>query len=485
MTGETLSQFLARHAAAKPVSFHMPGHKGAAIYRENGYGSFLDDLMNWDITEIPGADNLFQPESVLAQVMTRYAKLYDVEQSYLLVNGSSGGLIAAILAAVGRGGKLIMARNCHKSIFNALVLGDIEPVYARPEVIAEYGIQGAISPAEIARCIAQAPDATAVILPSPNYYGICSDIAAIAEVCHQAGKTLIVDEAHGAHLRFFQQWAADGGYPLPAEAQGADAVIVSIHKTLASFTQTAALHLCSDRIDRHELENCLQMLESSSPSYPLMVSLEVNADLLERRGAALIHQWRENIDWFYAQAAKLPGLRVMSHPLLDRTKLNLDLSACGLDGNALETALMKRGIFVELVTGNIVMAMTGIGNRREDYVRLIDALQEIAAEAEITVKPNRQFAMDKNRPLPAQPPQPAALTLRLRRGPVPAQKVWIPIDEAAGRICAAAVIPYPPGIPIICPGEIYQQEIIDYVKACRAAGEKVIGIDSAGRVACG
>ena len=157
--------------------------------------------MDCDITEIPGADNLFQTEGIIAETMAKYRALYEVEQSYLLINGSSGGLIAAILTAVSKGGKLVMARNCHKSIFNALQLGDITPIYAYPETLEAYGVLGGISADEIARCLDENPEAEAVILPSPNYYGICSDIRAIAKVTHDRGKVLIVDQAHGAHLK--------------------------------------------------------------------------------------------------------------------------------------------------------------------------------------------------------------------------------------------------------------------------------------------
>ena len=174
-----IRQFLEEHAALEPVSFHMPGHKGSRIYRENGYGEFLDIIMDCDITEIPGADNLFQTESIIAETMEKYRQLYDVKKSYLLVNGSSGGLISAILATVGRGKKLVMARNCHKSVFNALSLSDIAPVYAYPEIIDEFGVLGGISAQEIAKCLDENQEADAVLIPSPNYYGICSERTAI------------------------------------------------------------------------------------------------------------------------------------------------------------------------------------------------------------------------------------------------------------------------------------------------------------------
>lgn len=470
---QTLTHFLSEHKEKNPVSFHMPGHKGSAIYREHGYGEFLDSIMDCDITEIPGADNLFQTEGVLKETMNRYKSMYGTKESYLLVNGSSGGLIAAILASVPKGGKLIMARNCHKSIFNALSLGDISPVYAYPETVKEYGILGSVSPEEIARCLEEHPDAAAVILPSPNYYGICSDVAAIAEVVHARGKILIIDQAHGAHLNFFSKYGLQG-FPAAAEASGADLVINSIHKTLASFTQTALLNLCSDRVDKYDLEDRLQAIESSSPSYPMMASLDINADLLERCGRKLMTEWAENLEWFYERAEKeVPGLVIMRHAMLDHTKLNLDMSAYGLDGNQLEELLMEKNIFVELVTGNILMCMTGIGNKRCDFEKLLEALKEIAGNRSGQLNPQQK------------PEQPEAVTKTLKLEKIPVRKERIPLEKAVGRVCASSVIPYPPGIPIVCPGEVFDEEVTRYIKERRQAGEKVIGVDELGRVAVG
>ena len=478
---KTITKFLTEHADRKPVSFHMPGHKGSRIYRENGYGDFLDKIMDCDITEIPGADNLFQTEGIIAETMKRYEKLYGVKKSYLLVNGSSGGLIAAILACVRPGGKLIMARNSHKSIFNALGLASIEPVYAYPEEAEGCGILGEITAEEVARCIDENPEAEAVILPSPNYYGICSDIKAIAEEVHKRGKVLIVDQAHGAHLKFFGKYggagaALCGAFPESAEEQGADIVINSIHKTLASFTQSALLNLCSDRVKPFLLEDKLQTIESSSPSYPMMATLDINADLLENAGERLIRQWADNLDYFYAEAGKIPGLSVLMPKNLDRTKLNIDMSAYGINGNQLEEMLMERDIFIELVTGNIVMCMTGIGNTRRDYERLLEALSEIAAQQRGVAEKRGEFKKAE---------QPQVLTRILEQRAVPVEKVFVPLKEAAGRVCASSIIPYPPGIPIVCPGEVIDEDVLEYIRERREAGEKVIGLTAEGTVCVG
>ncbi len=464
-------EFLLKHADKKPVSFHMPGHKGSEIYRRLGYDIWLDRFMDCDITEIPGADNLFQAEDVLKDIQDRYASLYNCGNSYLLVNGTSGGLIAAILASVPAGKSLIMAKNCHKSIFNALTLGNIRPVYLYPEIDDEYGISGAINPEDVSRLLAENPDAAAVILPSPNYYGICSDIRAIADIVHDAGKLLIVDQAHGAHLHFFHKFGYGRNFPESAESSGADIVVCSTHKTLASLTQSAILNLCSDRVDRYVLEDKLQAVQSSSPSYVLMASLDINAQLLQNHGPHLINEWRENLDWFYREAAKIKGLGIMKAGMMDDTKINLDMSAYGITGSRLEKLLMQKGIYTELNTGNILMCMTGIGNIRSDFEKLCSALEEIASE-------HAMAGISKHR-------NKVVIPKGGRIHPVPLYKEYVNLDEAAGRICAGSVIPYPPGIPFVCPGEEISKETCEYIRALREAGEKVIGVNDKGQVLVG
>lgn len=462
-----VTRFLLEHAGKRPVSFHMPGHKGSDIYRKYGHDAFLDNFIDCDITEIPGADNLFQTEGIIRETAEKYRKLYDVKKSYLLINGTSGGLIAAILASVPQGKKLVMARNCHKSVFNALTLGGIEPVYAYPSMVEEYGISGPIEPEEIARCLDENPDAEAVILPSPNYYGICSDIKEIADEVHTRGKILIVDQAHGAHLKFM------AGRPLAAEECGADIVVNSTHKTLCSFTQSAVLNYNSDRVEQYVLEDKLQAVQSTSPSYLLMASLDINADILKEHGEELFSAWQTNIEDFYAKAAAVKGLKLMEVPgAMDKTKINIDMSHYGIDGNRLEEILMEKGIFAELVTGNILMCMTGIGNTAEDYGKLLDVLSDIAKrEAAEGSTVNAEGKEDPDR---------GGAALWMKRRPlhdIPKKKQHVPLDESDGLICASSIIPYPPGIPFVCPGEKIGREEIEYIKLLRGRGEKVIGVD--------
>ncbi|MGX8773610.1 MAG: aminotransferase class I/II-fold pyridoxal phosphate-dependent enzyme [Bacillota bacterium] len=487
-----MKEFLLDHADRDPVSFHMPGHKGSAFFRKYGYGEFLDRFVDCDVTEIPGADNLFQAEGIIKGVMERYARLYDVRNSFLLINGSSGGLIASVMASVRPGGKLIMARNCHKSVFNALTLAGVSPVYAQPEFIDEYGISGAVPVEEIVRCMDENPDAEAVILPSPNYYGICSDIESIAKSVHARDKVLIVDQAHGAHLHFFHKFGFGEGMPKSAEESGADLVIGSIHKTLASLTQSAILNHNTDRVSKYVLEDKLQMIESTSPSYVLMSFLDINAEILEKHGAQAMGEWRRALDEFYVKLRQISDLRIMGDGgsataagSMDLTKVNIDMGAYCIDGAALEQELMKYDIFSELYAGNVLMLMTGIGNTAEHFDRTIVALKDIAARHEadhhirrtgVSLGSGADSTNGKSRFR-----APAAGKLN----PIPVDKELVPLDDAAGRICASSIIPYPPGIPFVCPGEEITEEMIAYVKALRDGGEKVIGLTDRSEVIVG
>ncbi|HML37627.1 MAG TPA: aminotransferase class I/II-fold pyridoxal phosphate-dependent enzyme [Bacillota bacterium] len=474
-----VQDFLISHAKGNPVSFHMPGHKGSAIYKRFGFNEFLENYMDCDVTEIIGADNLFQTEGILKEAQDAYAGLYDSNRSYLLVNGTSGGILAAILASVPKGKKLIMARNCHKSVFNALTLADIQPLYAYPELIQEYGISGAIPPGEIEKLLEDNPDAEAVILPSPNYYGICSDIEAIAEIVHRYDKILIVDQAHGAHLKMFSKFGVRG-LPKSAEESGADIVINSIHKTLASYTQSAVLNLNSDRVSSYAIEDKLQCVESTSPSYLLMASLDINAGILKDHGPLLMKEWADNLDYFYEEAGKIQDLEFIGKvPGMDWTKLNFSLGKLGITGDELENMLLEYGIFIELYTGDLVMCMTGIGNTRTDMERLVGALREISEN-------RRKNGFGEKEPGKKENDNKHLLAFkRSTIYEIPKNKIRVPLLDAEGLICASSIIPYPPGIPLVCPGEKFDKETLLYIKTLRENKEKVMGVNAMGEVVVG
>lgn len=608
MKKESLTDFLKSHEGKNPVAFHMPGHKGKAFFDEVGKSEIFNNIANYDITEILGADNLLQPESVIAQIMEKYRKLYDCRESFLLVNGSSAGIIGAILTCVSRGEKLILAGNSHKSVISGLTLAGGIPIYVQPEFDEKCGVSGCVNPDVLATVIKDNPDAKAVLITSPNYYGICSDIAKISEIAHEAGMLLIVDQAHGAHLRFFEKYGAftetdfstGGGFagglsacggfadglsacggfagglsdaagsacesdaaagPGPGEGpgagaencegtrggvrcfdageNGADIVIMSTHKTLASFTQTALANVYSQRVDLSLLADMIHMVQSSSPSYLLMMSLDVNADILIEDGERLTKCWLANIENFKRKAVEIPFVNIMENEMLDVSKINIDMAAGGIDGNELEKRLMKRNIFVELTCGNMVMAMTGIGNSEGDYEKLLKALREISGElveagagssadcvhkaceevsaggecagrlteklAGVSAGSSADCGQEARAGASAQAKGCEAVAalveekgrkLKLSHDAqlgaaagkvceIPRKRVSVHYKEAAGMVCASAIIPYPPGIPIVLPGEQFDEERLEYAFDLRTKGLKVLGMDAEGYVMAG
>ena len=519
MSDKTIIDFLYEYAKKPPVSFHMPGHKGRTeLYAKTGYGDFLQNIVTCDITEIPGADALFCPETTLRAVMDHYSGMYDVLHTELLVNGSSAGVMAAITGCVPVGGKLILGRNSHHSAFSALRLGGINPVYVRPETDPYSGLVGEISAAALRSACEANPDAEAVLITSPNYYGMLSDVASLASIAHEHGMILIVDQAHGAHLKFFDKDAAalrDGGAYIPfpdhsAESLGADIVINSTHKTLLSFTGSGIMNICSDRVDIAAVSDALRMFQTTSPSYLLMASLDINERIMRRYGSQIISRWRDDLLRFYRQAQRINGLSIVgarsieealrkeslnsaksstdadrepapgaaaaqsAFPLyytragLDLTKINISMAGLGVSGEQLDRELRHRGIISEMVHGEYVMLMTGAGSRSTDYDILLDALAEISDSYGISRAERRK-------------PRPAA-EFYLESATVPFESVSVPLYSADGMILYDPLIVYPPGTPIACPGEILTLEVITFISEAISRGEKVTGVDEEGMI---
>lgn len=475
---KSISSFLINHGKKDTVSFHMPGHKGMRLFESLGYEAMLNNVADFDITEIAEADNLFQAETIIRETMDKYKKMYGSHETYLLVNGSSSGLIASIMSCVGKDDKIIVARNCHKSIYAGIEMAGAEPVYVKPELIDGMDITGEVRGQEIENALVQNKDVKAVILPSPNYYGICSDIEAIARICHENNVVLIVDQAHGAHLKQFEVFCNNSNLPKSAESQGADIVINSTHKTLCSFTQSAILNIMSPNIDLGNVGMNLQRMESTSPSYLLMGSLDLNADIISTHGDNLFKEWIDNLNYFYEEASSIHGIEVMNHPMLDFSKINIKANKLGYDGHALERYLMDCGIYPELISGDMVMCMTGVGNDRSDFDRLLKSLRNLEV-SEVTGSVSCEGERKKEKSLAE------ILRLKIEKVDVPKHKKLIKLENATGEVCASAIVPYPPGIPVICPGERFDKELVDYLVTAIRHGEKIIGINKAGYVLVG
>lgn len=486
-------QQLISYGESDVYPFHMPGHKRRVLPFPNPY--------TIDITEIDGFDNLHHAEGLIREAEERAAKLYGADRSYYLVNGSTCGLLAAICAAARRGDKVLAARNCHKAVYHAISMQGLSAEFLYP-AITRGDLQGQITAAQVEEALTKHPDIAVVILTSPTYEGIVSDVAAIAACCHAHGAALIVDEAHGAHFGF------GAGFPENAVRLGADAVIMSLHKTLPSFTQTALLHCNGTRIDPGRVARYLGVYETSSPSYLFMAGMDACIDLIREQGAELFAEYRRRLDAFYRDTADLAQLHVMRREDLckeevydwDDSKLIIYAGAMG--GEALHQELLGHyHLQMEMVSADYVLGMTSLMDTDEGMRRLVTALHEIdekngrlvTALHETDEKNGRLNAAlcetnEKNGRLNAAE---AGFTARMYRENPRRMQIYqaldlpyreVPLDEAVGKMAADYVYLYPPGIPLIVPGEVITEEFIRHIRECR---ERKLNVEGQGNLAPG
>ena len=310
---EYLYEKLEAYGKSDYYGFHMPGHKrNSDVTRANlPYGI--------DITEIEGFDNLHHAEEIIREAEVRAASMYHAEETHYLINGSTAGILSAVMGCTKKGGKILMARNCHKSVYHAVFLNELRPVYIYPEFDETMELNMAVSPEKIERLLEEHKEVQAVVLTSPTYDGVLSDIERISEIVHQKKIPLIVDEAHGAHFGFHPY------FPENANTKGADVVIHSLHKTLPALTQTALIHLNGTRIDRRKIRNYLHIFQTSSPSYVLMASMDECLRTVAEQGDVLFETYVKNLESKRGELKKLKHIRLMETEEFDRSKLVLSV----------------------------------------------------------------------------------------------------------------------------------------------------------------
>ena len=425
--------------------FHMPGHK-----RRMELGT---DAYHLDITEIDGFDNLHHAQGMLAGEQRRLAEYVGAKRSFFLVNGSTCGILAAISAAVSRGGTLLMARNSHKAAYHGVFLRQLQTHYVYP-CITGYDIQGAILPEQVEAALAKDPKIEAVYVTSPTYDGVVSDIETIADLTHAYGKILIVDEAHGAHFSLHPS------FPPSAIHCGADIVIQSVHKTLPAFTQSAVMHLCSDRVQADVLEQFLDIYESSSPSYVLMAGISRLVPFLKEKGEALFTALDQNLNQFYEKCKELRCLHVITREdlkpkeafLKDHSKILISTKDCNINGKQLYERLRKDfHLQPEMYSGEYVTALCSLMDEKEGFERLTEALFTIDGSLCPVTNEETPFV---------------ARMYRERRqicsisDAVEHRKEALPWKQAKGKTSGEYVYLYPPGIPILVPGECIDEGVI-------------------------
>lgn len=449
---------LLENAESGIYPMHMPGHK-----RNEKFLKMVNPY-TIDITEVDGFDDLHAPEEIILEAMEKGKNLYKSRQCFLLVNGSTCGILSAICACVQKGGKLIAARNCHKSVYNAIALTECESVFIMPETDPQNGICYGITAAQVEKALSENPDASAVVITSPTYEGVVSDIGKISKVTRKYGVPLIVDEAHGAHFGFSPL------FPESAASKGADIVIQSLHKTLPSFTQSAVLHICTEFGGKFPVQRYLSIFQSSSPSYILMAGIDRCFDILQNDGTKLFELYENRLKKFYSSMEKLKVIKILpeEYPkgfIRDMGKIVIDLSSSSLTGGEFSQLLLKKyKIQLEMASSCYAIAMTSICDTDEGFERLKEALIEIdslLSKSENT----RHFS-----PLPEKTETVIKISEALS-----ASSRDIPISEADGKISGEFIYAYPPGIPIIAPGERFTHKALRSIDELLSCGVAVKG----------
>lgn len=449
--------------------FHMPGHKRneAAFIKEETSPARPDPLAavsRIDITEITGFDNLHYPEGILKDAQEAAAEAYGAVKSWYLVGGSTTGILAALSAAVPKGGRILIARNSHKSVYHGIYLRGLAVSYLYPEYDPVFGVPLPVTEEAVRRALEEEGDIRAVLITSPTYEGLTADVERIASAVHEWGIPLIVDEAHGAHFGFSDM--------LPASSTAwADVVVHSTHKTTRAMTQTALLHLCSGRVAAEEIQKYLDIYMTSSPSYVLMASIEQAIRELKERGNELFTAFWKRRELLLKDMDSLSCVKALQtdRDRQDPCKLLFGDISGRLSGLALKEILREAyHLEMEMSQGNHVLAILTPYDSAEGIERLQRALQEI----DDGLKKKKAAALCS---------QPLYAAIKPERRKM-LESAWqqgerIPLSEAGGRISSEFVYQYPPGTPLIVPGEVWDQELIRYIKRLSESGYEVLGTE--------
>ncbi len=450
---------LERFRRQRVVPFDVPGHK-----RGRGNPELVrllgEQCVGLDVNSMKPLDNLCHPVSVILEAENLAADAFGAAHAYFMVGGTTSAVQSMVLTACKLGDKIIMPRNVHRSAINALVLCGAEPVYVDPDVEPHIGIALGMEPEEVERAILAHPDATAVFVNNPTYYGICSDLRAIVELAHKHGMMVLVDEAHGTHLSFHE------ALPVSAMEAGADMAAISMHKSGGSLTQSSLL-LLNENVNTRYVEQIINLTQTTSASYLLLSSLDISRRNLALRGRESFEKVKNMAEYAREEINSIGGYYAYGKDLVngksiydyDVTKLSVYTRDIGLTGIEVYD-LLRDEYDIQIEFGDIgnILAYISIGDRIQDIERLVGALEDIKR---LYARPvSRLHNAEYITPIVAATPQKAFY----------AEKELIPIRETPGRICGEFVMCYPPGIPILAPGEMVTEEIVSYVLYAKEKG---------------
>lgn len=453
--------------ANRLVPFDVPGHK-----RGRGNPELLEFLgercLSVDVNSMKPLDNLCHPTSVIKEAEELAAEAFGAANAFFMVGGTTSSVQAMVLSSVKLGEKIILPRNVHQSVINALVLCGAVPVYINPQTDKRIGIALGMSIADVRRTIKENPEAKALLVNNPTYYGVCSDLKTISALAHENGMKVLVDEAHGTHFYF------GVNMPITAMEAGADMAAVSMHKSGGSLTQSSIL-LCGQNVNPHHVRQMINLTQTTSGSYLLLSSLDVSRRNLAQNGVEIFNKVRRFSDYARHEINKLDGYYAYSKEIIngdsvfdfDDTKLSVNTLDLGLAGIEVYDILRDEyDIQVEFGDLGNILAYISVGDKTKNIERLISALGEIARiyrkdkagmleseyiSPDVAVSPQKAFYSDKESVL---------------------------LEECAGRVCGEFVMCYPPGIPILAPGERITQGIIEYISYAKEKGCLLTGPQS-------
>ena len=451
------------------AAFYAPGHKQGEGIAHSLRGLIGNKVFQADLPELPELDNLFAPEGAIAHAQHLAAQTFGADETWFLVNGSTCGIIAAILATCETGEKIILPRNIHQSAIAGLILSGAIPIFIDPVYEPQTRLTYNVTPETVGQALLDHPDTKAVMMLHPTYQGVCSDLKAIAEITHSYEIPLLVDEAHGSHFAFHYQ------LPPSALSMGADLTVQSTHKTLGAMTQASMLHTRGSRVCSQRICKALGLVQSTSPSYLLLASLDAARGQMATAGNRLMERTIAIANHAHIEIAKIPGLSVLDLDVqpgcenLDPTRLTIDVSKLGITGfEADEILHLKLGVTCELPLLHHLTFIISLGNTEADIQQLITACKTLA-----NTKTNSLSLSFASLPYPSSfIPFPSKVSPRQAYF---AATETIAIDRASDRLSGELICPYPPGIPLLMPGEVITTEAVDYLKQVLAAGGTITG----------
>ena len=455
---------LERFRGMRVVPFDVPGHKHGKGNPE--LTAFLGEkCVGVDVNSMKPLDNLCHPVSVIREAEILAADAFGAANAFLMVGGTTSSVQSMVLSCCKRGDKIILPRNVHRSVINALVLCGAVPVYVNPEVDRRLGISLGMSVEQVRKAIRENPDAVAVLVNNPTYYGVCSDLRTIVKLAHEAGMMCLADEAHGTHFYF------GDGMPVTAMAAGADMAAVSMHKSGGSLTQSSLL-LTGERVNAGHVRQIINLTQTTSGSYLLMSSLDISRRNLAQRGKTVFRRVAEMAEYAREEINAVGGYYAYGRELIngdsvfdfDPTKLSVHTRNIGLAGIEVYD-ILRDEYDIQIEFGDIgnILAYLSIGDRMQELERLVCALAEI--KRRYMKDPNGLMSQEYIAPEVVYSPQEAFY----------ADKESVPLEESAGYVCSEFVMCYPPGIPILAPGERITKEILEYIAYAKAKGCSLTG----------